>query len=184
VFALRGLLAVAFGFLTLLRPFATAAALALLFGAFAVMDGAFHLVAGLNRAQRGRRWGGLVAGGVLGIAAGLLALAAPYWTAMGLVLVLWSTVAVWALAAGVALLQAAARLRRVLAEEWLLAMSGLILVLMGIGVLILFWTAPGASVVSLAYLLSLAAFSGGAVNLMLAWKLFRQGREHSAPAPR
>lgn len=55
---------------------------------------------------------------------------------------------------------------------------------MGIGVLVLFWSDPGATVVSLAYLLSLAAFSGGAVNLLLAWKLFRQTRAHPMPEVR
>jgi uncharacterized membrane protein HdeD (DUF308 family) len=172
-FALRGVLAMAFGVLAVAMPIATFQAMTILFGAFATVDGAFHLVAGLNRAQRGRRWGGLVAGGALGLLAGLAMLAAPYWASLGLSLVLWTTVAAWAIAAGCASLQASVRLRREFAEAWLMTLGGLILVLAGLGVLALFWADPAATVVSLARLIGLGAFSAGVVNLALAWRLFR-----------
>jgi len=174
LFALRGLAALGFGCLALRVPMVTVQALTVLFGAFAAVDGIFHLVSGLNQARRGRRWGGLVAGGVLGIAAGLVMLVAPHWATLGLTLLLWATVSVWAISGGVALIAASTRLRREIHETWMMAMNGAVLVALGIGVMLMFWVNPAASIVSLAFLLGLAGLSAGVLNLLLAYRLFRQ----------
>ena len=174
LFALRGALAVVFGCLTVFMPIATVLAMTLVFGAFALLDGIFHLVSGLNQARKGERWGGLVLSGALGIAAGLIMLIAPHIATLGLTLLLWSTLSVWAIASGLALVATAIRLRRELEEEWLMTLNGVVLVLLGLAVLLLFWNNPAASLYSLAFVISLAAIASGAVNLLLAYKLFRQ----------
>ena len=48
--ALRGLVAVVFGVLTLFNPAASLAVLVLFFGAYAMVDGIFAIIAGAQRA--------------------------------------------------------------------------------------------------------------------------------------
>jgi uncharacterized membrane protein HdeD (DUF308 family) len=173
VFALRGVLALGFGALAAFTPIATVLAMTIVFGAFATVDGVFHLVSGINQARKGQRWGGLVCSGVLGLAAGLIMLVSPHIATLGLTLLLWATVAIWAMTSGIALIAASTRLRRELHQEWLMTLNGFILVLLGLGVLLMFWLNPAASILSLGFLISLAAISSGVVNLMLAYRLFK-----------
>ena len=103
---LRGLLAVRFGVLALVWPGATV--LALLFAAYAVVDGVGMIASGLGQeGDRGRRWLYLLAGAV-GVIAGAVILARPDIGALALATVL----GVYALLAGVLLLVAGWRLRQ------------------------------------------------------------------------
>jgi len=43
------------------------------------------------------------------VAAGLVMLVAPYWASLGLTLLLWSTVSVWSISAGAALIAASSK---------------------------------------------------------------------------
>jgi uncharacterized membrane protein HdeD (DUF308 family) len=171
LFALRGILALGFGGLAVSMPIETVLAMTIVFGAYATVDGVFHLVSGINQAHKRRRWGGLVSSGILGIAAGLIMLVSPHLATLGLTLLLWATVAAWAIATGIALIAASIRLRREIQEEWLMTLNGVILVLLGLGVLLMFKLNPAASIVSLGFFVSLAAISSGVVNLLLAFKL-------------
>jgi uncharacterized membrane protein HdeD (DUF308 family) len=180
LFALRGLLGIVFGCLAVFIPLATILAMALVLGAYVLVDGIFQLVSGINQAHRGERWGGLVLSGMLGIEAGLFLLLAPHLASVGLTLLLWTTLAAWAFASGLTLAVTAARLRREIQEEWLMPLNGAVLMLLGLAVLLLFWSNPAASTYTLAFLVSLAALSCGGVNLALAYKLFRL--DHPVPA--
>src|SRR4030095_3169161 len=72
--AIRGLLAIAFGLLLLVWPAVSLAALVVLLGVFAMLDGGLALMAGLQTPARvPGRWM-LLLGGVLGLAVGCLAL--------------------------------------------------------------------------------------------------------------
>jgi uncharacterized membrane protein HdeD (DUF308 family) len=110
--ALRGVAAVLFGLMALLWPGITLFALVLLFGVYALVDGAFTLVAAIrdrdagDTGPGGRGW--LIARGVCGIASGMLAVVLPGITALAL---LW-TMAAWAVVTGVFEVVAAIRLRR------------------------------------------------------------------------
>jgi uncharacterized membrane protein HdeD (DUF308 family) len=68
-----------------LWPGLTLAVLIILYGAFAVVDGAFAIVAGLRATGGTRRWL-LVVEGVLGLLAGLVAL---FWPGLAAVVVLY-----------------------------------------------------------------------------------------------
>jgi uncharacterized membrane protein HdeD (DUF308 family) len=73
---LRGILAVLFGVLAFVWPGITLLALATLFGIYALVDGATALAAAFTGAGAGSRaW--LVVAGILGLGAGLVALAWP-----------------------------------------------------------------------------------------------------------
>src|SRR6267378_944149 len=58
--ALRGAAAIIFGIIALFWPPAAVAALVAVFGAYALVDGIFNLVAAVRAGREGQRWGALV----------------------------------------------------------------------------------------------------------------------------
>src|SRR5918997_5904351 len=92
--ALRGFVALLFGLVVLFWPGLVLAVLALLFGLYAVVDGAITFLPALRSTNRGaRRWLPLAEGAV-GVFAGLVALLWPGMTIDGLVYVIvgWAVV--------------------------------------------------------------------------------------------
>ena len=80
--ALRGLFAIAFGVLTLALPTITLTALIIMFGAYALVEGTFNLVAAIRGRQDERpRWA-LLLEGIVSLAAGVVTLALPGLTAL------------------------------------------------------------------------------------------------------
>src|SRR3954468_18698444 len=59
ILAIRGAAAVAFGILTFVAPASSIYALVILFGAYAIVDGAFNLGLAFRGIGVGRRWGSL-----------------------------------------------------------------------------------------------------------------------------
>ena len=68
--ALRGVAAILFGLIAFVRPGMTLTALVYVFGAYALIGGAFAIAAALWAAGAGQRFWALLFDGVLGIAAG------------------------------------------------------------------------------------------------------------------
>lgn len=129
MFLFRGIAAIVFGFLAFAWPGLTILTLALLWGAYALVDGAFALWAAIAAKQAGsepRWWLAIV--GALGVVAGLAALIFPAAAAGALVLV----IAAWAIATGIAQIWGAIRLRKELEKEWLLMLAGGISVAFGV----------------------------------------------------
>jgi uncharacterized membrane protein HdeD (DUF308 family) len=123
--ALRGLVALLFGLVVLFWPGLVFAVLAILFGIYAVVDGAITFVPALRSSDRGaRRWLPLSEGAV-GVFAGLIAL---LLSADGLVYV----IVVWAVVTGTLKILTAILLRAEVENGWLLAGSGALSVLFGI----------------------------------------------------
>ena len=104
--AVRGVAAVLFGLAALIWPGLTLAVLIVLYGAYAVVDGIFAIVAG-GSAGGTRRWL-LLAEGVIGLLAGLVALFWPGITA----LVLLYVISFWAIFDGLLRIVGAMLLRR------------------------------------------------------------------------
>lgn len=86
--AIRGVAGVAFGILTLITPKMGLVMLMVLFGSYALVDGAFAIVAAVRNKRAGRHWGWMLFEGGLSIAAGLVAFVWPGLTALGLLLVI------------------------------------------------------------------------------------------------
>jgi uncharacterized membrane protein HdeD (DUF308 family) len=173
--AVRGVAAVIFGLLALIWPQITLLALVLVFGAYALVDGAFSLVA----AARGRELAGgsrgwLLLEGLLGVAAGIVAIVWPDITALAL---LW-VIAAWAVVTGVLEIVAAIRLRRVLDNEWLLIVAGALSVVFGL--ILIIW--PGSGAIGLVWLIGIYAIAFGIVLLGLALRLRGLGRRLATPA--
>ena len=135
--SLRGLAGILFGIITFIAPGISLAALVLLFGAYAFADGVLAIVTATRR--RGNdRWGMLLLEGLVGVAAGVLTLLWPGITALALLYV----IAAWALVTGGFEIAAAIRLRKVITGEWILGLSGILSV--ALGVLLILAPGPGA----------------------------------------
>lgn len=162
VVVLRGALAVLFGILAFLWPGITIAALVLLFGAYAVVDGLFSLIAAFRPAPGESRWL-LVLFGVLSLIAGIFVLAMPAITSV----VLLYAVAIWAVASGIVAIVASIALRKMISGEWLLALSGVLSIVLGIFLL----SRPAAGMLGLVWAIALYAVAVGITLVVLGFKL-------------
>src|SRR5215216_5884929 len=164
--ALRGLVALLFGLVVLFWPGLVFAVLALLFGLYAVVDGAITLVPAIRSTERGaRRWLPLAEGAV-GVIAGLIALLLSGMAGNGLVYVIVG----WALATGTLKILTAILLRAEVENGWLLSGSGALSVLFGILLAVL----AGADVPYLAPFIGAFAVVVGLALIVFAFRL----REH------
>jgi uncharacterized membrane protein HdeD (DUF308 family) len=175
ILVVRGVAALVCGVLAFTLPGITLFALVLVWGAYALVDGAFGLVLGLRSARSGQRWGGLVFAGIVGMAAGVLTFIWPGVTALALLCV----VAAWALLTGVAQIVSAIRLRRQIRGEWLLALSGVL----SIAFAVLLVVYPGAGLLTLVWLVGAYEIAFGVLQLALAVRLngFRKGTQRHVP---
>jgi uncharacterized membrane protein HdeD (DUF308 family) len=138
---LRGVCAVVFGLAALVWPGITLDVLGLLFGAYALVDGILAVAwAVIGRHPGAFPWGVLLTG-LGGISAGVLTLLWPGVTA----LVLLYLIAAWAIVRGVLEMFAASHLRREIENEWLLGLSGILSVMLGVVLVI----APGTGALAL-----------------------------------
>ena len=166
--AIRGALAIAFGIVSFLLPADSLYALVILFGAYALVDGAFDIAAGIRSARHHRHWGWLVFQGIIGIAAGIVTLAWPGITALALLY----CIAAWAVISGFAQIAAAIRLRKHIEGEWLLGLSGVLAIALGV-MMFLF---PGAGALAVVFWIAAFAIGFGVLTLALAFRLRRWNR--------
>lgn len=165
-FGLRGLLGILIGIVAFVLPLPTIVALVWLFGAYAILDGLFNLVT-VWRKGRMRPWWAMALEGVLGLGAGIVSFIWPGITALALVYL----IAAWALVTGVLEIIAAIRLRREIKGEWLLALTGVCSLVLGV----LFAIAPDAGAVALVWFWG--AYTA-AFGILLIWLSFRLRAYH------
>jgi uncharacterized membrane protein HdeD (DUF308 family) len=161
--ALRGVVAVIFGILALVWPRLTLLALVILFGAFMLVDGVFTLAGAFAWRKWNQRWWAVVLAGVAGIIVGVLTFVWPGMTG----LVLLCLIAAWAIITGILEIVAAIELRRVIEGEWLMVLSGILSVVLGV----LLAAFPGAGALGLAWLIGIYAFVYGLLLIALAFRL-------------
>ena len=166
---LRGLFAILFGLLAFIWPGITLLTLALLYGIFALIEGALALAAAIMGGAPAPRWW-LAVSGLLGIAVGILTIIMPGMTAFILVLF----VAAWAIVSGIMQIVGAIRLRKEIDNEWILVAIGAIS--FAFGVLIALQPMLGA--LSLVFVIGAYAIIYGIALVALAFRL----RGHSHPA--
>jgi uncharacterized membrane protein HdeD (DUF308 family) len=159
---IRGIAGIVVGILAVAWPGMTIAVLVAIFGVYAIIDGITNLFIGFSRSRAGRSWAPVVQG-LVGIGAGVLTFVWPGVTALALV---WF-IAAWAIVTGLFEIAAAVRLRKVIAGEWLLALSGALSVAFGL----LVFAFPGAGAVGIAFVLGAYAAAAGVVLVMLAIRL-------------
>ena len=169
VLLIRGIAAVIFGLAALLWPGPTLYVLIIFFGAYALVDGVFAIVAGI-RGTGSRRWL-LLAEGVLGVLAGLVAFFYPDITA----LVLLYVIAFWAIFTGILEIVMSISLRREIENEWLMGLGGVLSVLFGVVLAAL----PGVGLLSLVWLIGIYAIVFGVAQIVLAFRV----RSHRRDTP-
>ncbi len=169
--AIRGVLAVLFGIATFFLPGLTLATLVFLFGAYAIVEGVFNLIAAVRGRGSEQPWWALVIEGLVSIAAGIVTFALPGLTT----LVLLYVIAAWAVVTGVFEIVAAIRLRARIENEWWLALSGVLSIAFGVLMMI----APGAGALALVLWIGAYAVVFGAMLLALAFRLRSHGQERA-----
>ena len=174
--ALRGLFAVLFGVGAFIWPGITLAVLVILWGAYALADGIFALVAAVRAAQQRMTWWPFVVESLLGIAVGVLTFLWPGITALALLYL----IATWAILTGVVEIVAAVRLRRVISGEWLLGLAGIASIVFGL----ILVAAPGAGALAVIWLIAAYALVFGVVLIALGFRLRGLWRESERTAAR
>jgi uncharacterized membrane protein HdeD (DUF308 family) len=161
--ALRGVAAMMFGILAFIWPGITLVALVYLFGAYAFANGILSFALAF-RGRRGRRSSAsLIFGGLISILTGLITFFLPGITALGLVLL----IAAWAIANGVTEIAAAIRLRKVITNEWLLVLAGILSIVFGILLLL----QPGIGALALVFWIGAWMIAIGVLLMILAFRI-------------
>jgi uncharacterized membrane protein HdeD (DUF308 family) len=163
VFLVRGLAGVLFGLGAFLWPRLTLVVLVALFGAYALVDGIFALVGAFRSVGRTDNSWILLLEGIAGIAAGLVTFFWPGISAVALLIV----IAAWAIVTGVFEMIVAVRLREEIEGEWLLMLSGLASLLLGLLLIV----RPAAGALAVVWLVGSYAIMFGVLFIALALRL-------------
>ena len=166
--ALRGLCAILFGFAALAWPGLTLAVLVLMFGAYALVDGVLEVAWSLFGRRPGSFPWGVFLAGLVSIAVGVITFMWPAITAFALLYL----IAAWAIVHGIFEIVAAVYLRRELENEWLLVLSGLASI--ALGVLLILW--PGAGVLAVLWWIAFFAIVIGVLTVILGFRLRTVGQ--------
>jgi uncharacterized membrane protein HdeD (DUF308 family) len=174
VVLLRGLVGILFGVLAFVWPGATLLALVFVWGAYAIVDGAFALYMTYLAARQGRRWWPYLLEGLVGLSAGVLSFAWPGVTALALLYL----IAAWAILTGVVEIIAAIDLRKQIPNEWALGLSGALSVIFG--VLVAFQPDTGA--LAVVWIVGAYAVLFGITLIALAVRMRSMGKQLHAHA--
>jgi uncharacterized membrane protein HdeD (DUF308 family) len=167
---LRGIVTIAFGVLAFIWPGLSLLTLIFLWGAYAIADGVFALGAAVS--SKGgeiapRWWLALI--GLAGILAGLLAFVWPAITAQ----VLLVFIASWAILTGALQIWGAIQLRKEIDVEWMLVLSGLLSIALGVALL----ARPGVGALAVIWLIGSFAILVGCIYVSLALWLKKHKRQ-------
>lgn len=175
ILALRGALSILFGILVLVYPGLALSTLILLFGLYSLIDGISTAMMAVQQRKHQYWWVHLLEG-LVGILAGILAVAYPGVTA----LILLYIIAAWAVFTGMFEIWGAIRLRKEIKGELWLGLSGVISVLFG---LLLVLTNPLAGIMAVLTLVAAYAVFFGIIMLVLAFRIRGMGGSTSAGQP-
>jgi uncharacterized membrane protein HdeD (DUF308 family) len=168
---IRGIAALVFGLLAFAWPGATIFAIIVLFGAYALVDGIFAIVAAIRAAQAHERWWPFVLEGIVGLAIGIVTFVEPHVTAFAL----YITIAAWAFLTGILEIAAAVQLRKQIANELWLILGGIASILFGV---LMIWF-PVIGALSVVYIIGAYAVLFGII--MIAFSLRLRKHAHHAP---
>jgi len=164
---IRGILAIVFGVIALIHPGVAFVALVYTFAAFAFVDGIANIVHAVRVRERDRRWGWLLAQGILSVIAGVLAFVFPLAAGLTLGIFALSLIGVYAIMMGIAGIPAAASVvdggRKVLGF-----IVAILSILLGIALLVVVFVAPLSGIVNLIWLVGAYAIIVGVVLIVAA----------------
>jgi uncharacterized membrane protein HdeD (DUF308 family) len=164
VVAIRGVLSIGFGLVTLLLPNMSLEILVLSFGVYALLDGIFTLLSAFRTSRpRKRRWA-LIGEGLLDLVAGVLTFLIPAVSAQFIIVL----IGIWGVTTGVSEMGIAIRLRQEIVGEWVLGLGGVVSIVFG---LLMFAVASFSPLVAVV-LVGLYAIAFGALILLLGLRLW------------
>src|SRR5262245_47689041 len=171
---INGTGAILFGLMAFAWPGITLLTLVVLYGAYCIVDGVTALAEATARDQEGRAWGRMIFVGIVSIAVGVGAFIWPGITTAALLLI----IAIWAILRGVLEIIAAIELRKVIHNEWLLIVAGVLSILFGVALLV----KPQAGALAMVWLIGCFAIAHGILRVALAFKLRSLGNALPAAA--
>lgn len=160
---ISGILGIIFGTATLFMPGITLIVLVALFGTYALISGVMNVVVAIKDRKGNDDWWLLLLYGLVSIAAGMLTFVYPGITAE----VLFYVIVAWAIASGVVEIILAIQLRREIDNEWLLALSGILSIALGI-VLV---SQPAAGLLAVLWMIGGYAIVSGTMLIVLSFRL-------------
>jgi uncharacterized membrane protein HdeD (DUF308 family) len=160
---IRGVAGLLFGLACFFWPDIALLSLVLLFGAYALVDGAFAIAAAISGADRDSRWWALLLQGIVGIITAVVAVVWPGITALALLYL----IAAWALVTGILEIVAAVRLRKEIEGEWMLALAGFASVLFGIAIAVF----PAAGALAVVWMIGVYALVSGVLLTAVGLRL-------------
>ncbi len=163
MYVVRGIAAIIFGVAAFAWPNETIAILIILFGAYAFVDGIFLIVSAVGSWSHIEDPWLILLEGIIGVAIGAVTFHSPAITAMGLLFF----IAAWSLATGVMEIAAAMKLRKELAGEIWLLLSGMLSIAFAI---VLMWM-PLAGLVGLIWLVGIYAIAFGVTLIAFGFRL-------------
>ena len=174
-FVVRGVLALTLGAVAFLFPLSALFAFTMVFAAYAGADGLLSTIAGIRGARRKEeRWWALVLRGIVGIAVAALFVLMPFVATVSYALATLGLLSAWAMLTGVLEITAAIRLRTEIEGEWLLGLSGMLSILLGLAVPMALYVNPPATILSVAWVIAIYAFVAGAALIGLGVRLRRR----------
>ena len=165
---LQGILAVVFGVTAWVWPDLTVYTLVILFGAYSFVGGVMSLFAAGNVRREGSSPWPFVFQGLLGIATGVVVAVWPDISATALLYV----IAAFAIVTGVTEVVSAIELRKVIDNEWFLAIAGIASIAFGVITAIY----PGDGAVALVWTIGIYAVFFGTLLIALGFRLHGWGR--------
>jgi len=160
---LRGVVAVVFGIIAFLKPGITLGALTLVWGVYAFMDGVIALVTAFHAREHGQSMLPFLLIGLAGIAAGIFTALRPGITALVLLIIIAS----WAIVIGLLQIIIAIRIRKLIKNELLLGLSGLLSIVFGAVI----FANPGAGALGVVWMIGAYAFAFGVLLILLGLRL-------------
>jgi uncharacterized membrane protein HdeD (DUF308 family) len=164
---IRGILAILFGILALVLPGVALLALVFTFAAYAVIDGIANITHAFRVRNRDKRWGWLLAQGILSVIAGVIAFIFPF--AAAFVFGIWALViiGIYAIMMGIAGIPAAASVvdggRKVFGF-----VVAILSILFGIAILVIAFASPLSGISSLVWVIGVYAIIFGVVLIIAA----------------
>lgn len=171
MFLIRGLVAILFGVIAFLWPGATLLAIGILFGAYALVDGIFAIVATVRAVGAHQRWWPFLLEGIVGI----LIAAVTFYDIRITLLALYFTIAAWAFLTGIFEIVAAIQLRKQIKNEIWLIIGGIASIAFGVLMVVY----PLAGVLAIIWLIAAYAIVFGLIMIAFAFRL----RNHLASGP-
>ena len=160
---IRGIAAVIFGVLAWLWPGLTWFTIAILFGAYALVDGIFAIYGTIRAAETHQRWWPFLLEGIVGI----LIAAITFYDVRITILALYFTIAAWAFLTGIFEIVAAVQLRKHIANEVWLIVAGIASIAFGV---LMLWF-PLAGMLAIIWLIAAYAIFFGIMMIGFSLRL-------------